>query len=54
MPFASRSLEQSPRMTRGEKIFGWVYLPFYLLLTPCSSSCFCGGGGSSTTSTAST
>lgn len=27
-----RPMEQSPRMTRGEIIFGWVYLPFYLII----------------------
>lgn len=34
MPQKGCPLAQGVRMTRGETIFAWVYLPFYLLLTP--------------------
>ncbi len=34
MPQKINPLADSPRMSRGETLFGWIYLPFYLLLTP--------------------
>ena len=34
MPHGKQSLLDSPRMRLGEIIFGWCYMPYYLLLTP--------------------
>jgi len=34
MPQRRNLFAESPRMTRGEIVFGWIYLVFYLFLTP--------------------